>query len=94
MIPDELFNKVVHALESHEWIFAKTMPENPHWYTLRKSWDDNEFVEVVKVIREYGYDAWYKGRKYRQFDANGMFYWTMGDTLDRTILINRKPLTP
>ena len=33
------FHKVAKALLDVKWIFAKTMPEIPHWYTLRREWD-------------------------------------------------------
>ena len=78
------------ALESHLWIFAKTMPDNPHEYTLRKQWDDDLFVEVVKHIRSNGYTAYFGGRPYTQLDVGDFFYWTMGAPLGETILINRK----
>ena len=30
------FEFIGKTLLDQRWIFAKTMPENPHWYTLRK----------------------------------------------------------
>lgn len=84
------------ALLGAEYRFAKTMPENPHWYTLRKTWaDDAGFCEAVKFIREYGYTEVYKKRPYKMFNLNGFKYWTMGAPIDKpngtpcTILINR-----
>jgi hypothetical protein len=42
-------------LESQTWTFAKTMPTNPHWYTLRRNWaSQQDFVDVVLFIREHG----------------------------------------
>lgn len=87
------FEQAVALLEAQEWIYAKTMPQNPHHYTLRKKWGrDADFVATVTYIREYGYRQKYQGRWYTQLDANGYFYWTMGDPMATTILINRKPL--
>src|SRR5262249_5547856 len=41
-------------LEAHPWTFARTMPRNPHEYTLRKTWEhDQEFVQVVLFIRTH-----------------------------------------
>ena len=37
LLPQEL-QQVGSLLLRQEWIFAKTMPEDPHWYTLRKGW--------------------------------------------------------
>jgi len=82
---------VAYDLAQQKWIFAKTMPENPHEYTLRKLWQhDKNFVRAVKFIRKYGYVYRFRGRPYIQFDINEHFYWTMGDPIDKTILINRK----
>ena len=83
------FQRISRLLLSHHWIFAKTMPGNPHWYTLRKHWKDADFCYVVSAIREHGYSEIFKGRRYIMFDINGMKYWTMGAQLEQTILINR-----
>jgi len=84
------FEGAGRALLAHRWIFARTMSENPHEYTLRREWEDDAFVRVVRYIREHGYRAVFKGRAYMQLDVNEHFYWTMGAPLDQTILINRK----
>lgn len=87
--------KILDNIKTHEWRFAKTMPKNPHWYTLRKDWKDEEFVEFVLFIREHGYETRFGGRKYIKFNINGYEYWTMGADINTpdgkpyTILINR-----
>lgn len=85
--------EVVAALEKHRWIFARTMPENPHEYTLRSEWDDDDlFCQVVEYIREHGYESWYHGRRYIQLDAGANFYWTAGAPVYMTIILNRKQI--
>lgn len=91
-------------LESQEWTFAKTMPDNPHWYTLRKKWTcDQDFIDVVHFIREYGVIERYpppSGPKYTVMVIDGFKYWTMGYPCNPgpchpahdTILINRTPV--
>lgn len=87
------FEKLGRLLERQDWIYAKTMPENPHHYTLRKKWqNDDDFVWSVNTLRKLGYKAYYGGRPYIQIDVNEHFYWTMGAPVLRTILINRKSL--
>lgn len=77
-------------LDAHGWIFAKTMPDNPHEYTLRKQWsDDGAFAAVVEHIRSAGYPTRFKGRQYTQWDGGGHTHWTMGAPTEQTILINR-----
>lgn len=86
------FEEVRRLLLEHRWIFAKTMPENPHEYTLRKTWDDADFLRVVTFIRRCGYRQKFGKSWYTQLDVDDHFYWTMGAPLPMTILINRKRL--
>lgn len=89
------FDDVARSLIRAEWIFAKTMPHNPHWYTLRKKWTGPAlFEDVVAYIREHGYTYRFGRRDYLQLNINDHYYWTMGAPLAETILINRKPITP
>lgn len=85
------FDRITSALLAQRWVFAKTMPQNPHWYTLRKAWnhEDVSFDECVVFLRQYGYKEQYQRRWYTVFDINDMKYWTMGAPLGQTILINR-----
>ncbi len=87
----DAFEEVGRLLQAQRWIFAKTMPQNPHEYTLRRNWQhDAEFVQVVQYIRKHGYSALFRGRPYTQLNVNDHFYWTMGSPIPETILINRK----
>lgn len=94
--PKRQLKTVAASLARQEWIFAKTMPDNPHEYCLRRRWvgDDNGFVEAVEVIREAGYETYFEGHPYIQLDIGDHFYWTMGFPVDETILINRKKIKP
>lgn len=89
------FGEIAAALESASWQVAKTMPDNPHEYTLRKNWrfgacGGATFDEAVMFIRgSLGYREKYKGVWYKCLDVNGFKYWTMGAPLAATILINR-----
>ena len=82
-----------------EWRFAKTMPQWPHWYVMKK-WNpgrESEFVELVRLIFEKGRDEkWGVGtpheRTVRYFYDGGYKYWVMDPTIDETDLINRARL--
>ena len=98
--PDELA-RITALLAAHEWRFAKTMPQNPHWYSLRWSWEvDQDFIDTVLFIRKYGVREKYGKAYYTVMVIEGFKYWTMGAPIcpgpyDRrrdTILINRKPV--
>ena len=89
------FARIAAALLSQEWIFAKTMPENPHHYALRKNFrDDALFDSIVAAMRENSYSGKWGGRRYQYFNVNEHYYWTMGAPVPETILINRKVRGP
>lgn len=71
------------------WVFAKTMPQWPHEYIVRKRVDEKLFEQLAKHILTHGC----KGRFYQKaityYDEAGMVYWTMGAPLDETTIINR-----
>jgi hypothetical protein len=80
-------------LEGAHFRFAKSMPHLPHWYTLRETWkNETDFVDAVKKIRECGEMRAFGKRNFIYYDIGEFTYWTMGDSLDNTILINRAKL--
>jgi hypothetical protein len=79
-------------VEGHSWIFARTMPHNPHEYTLRRDTRSATFDSAVRYIREHGELDIYWGKPYKTLYRGDHKYWTMGAPLDVTILINRKQL--
>lgn len=81
---------VLEELEAKSWHFAKTMPHNPHFYSLKKEWENpNEFLEAVQYIRENGVHKMFCGRKYTVLYHNGFRYWAMDPLAEDTVLINR-----
>ena len=88
----ERFLKLING---NKWTFAKSMPENPHWYSLRDTWkSDSDFVQFVLFIRENGYKERFWRKEFIYFNVNGYKYWTMGCPTHNcsktgTILINR-----
>jgi hypothetical protein len=104
--PAEDLARVASLLAAQTWVFARTMAHNPHWYSLRKQWvDDDDFVAVVHFIRRYGFVERFPDPKtgwpYVYLDLDGFHYWTMGARCERgpygdwpadEININRKPL--
>lgn len=86
----EYKEKIERLLEAQEYTFAKTMPKNPHWYTLRKKWrNDEDFKKVVQFIRDNATIEYFFGRPYSMYYLNGKKYWTMGNPISETTLINR-----
>ena len=81
--------KVTELLEAHPFRFAKTMPKHPHWYTLRKEWDELEYMAVALYIRDEGYRETWWGKTYTYLDIGEHRYWTMGYQLGSTTVLNK-----
>ena len=85
---DELRN----FIDTAEWIFAKRYASTwPHYYIVRERVDENLFVKLVEHIRQYGYEGNFYKKKITYFEEDGLVYWTMGASVDKTIIINRCP---
>lgn len=81
---------IPELLEAQTWTFAKTMPRNPHFWSVKKDWpDEDSFNAAVNHIRENGVIKEFYGQPYTVFYHNGFRYWTMGAPLEKTYLINR-----
>jgi hypothetical protein len=84
---------VKRAINQNEFRFAKTMPDNPHYYAVRKNWMGNlPFDDFALLIRKYGYNEKFKGWTYRKWDFGNYSYWSMGAPLALTVIINRKQI--
>lgn len=89
------YASAVDFLRHHEasFVFAKTMPENPHWYLVRSNVrSDSEYVSFLRTIKAMGYDVDFGGRNYRCLDVAGHTYWHMQCDERVTIILNRKPI--
>lgn len=78
----EYINKV-------RWQLAK---DKTHDYTV-VTWKpelENEFREFVKAIYAQGFKDKFYGRTYTYLTIDDYTYWTMGYSVQYTILINRK----
>lgn len=56
-------------VSSHRWVFARTMPQNPHEYTLRRCTSGAVFDEAVRFTRQHGHIEYFKGGAYRMLVA-------------------------
>jgi len=71
------------------WTFAKTMPEWPHEYIVRDRVDPALFEALVRHIREHGFDGRFYDRILTYFAEDGLLYWTMGNPVEETTIVNR-----
>ena len=83
------------VLSENEFRFAKTMPTNPHWYTLRKTWKDwNKFADIINLIRVKGTPIIAMNTMWRSLEIGDYVYWHLScyDVAEDTDLLNRKPI--
>jgi hypothetical protein len=84
--PENLRNFV----DSTAWTFAKTYATTwPHEYIVRERVDEALFVRLVVHIRAHGYEARFYRRRITYFDEDGRVYWTMGEPMGVTTVVNR-----
>ena len=75
-----------------KWTFAKTYAETwPHEYIVRDRVDETQFVQLVTHIRTHGYVGKFYRMSITYFDEGGMTYWTMGEPIADTKIVNRCP---
>ena len=76
-------------INSSQWTFAKTMPEWPHEYIVRERVDSYLFEALVRHIRKHGFEGHFYQRVLTYFAEDGLLYWTMGEPIEETTIINR-----
>ena len=79
-------------IKRQTWTFAKTMAKIPHWYIVkdRLSQDDRTlFEEFVQYIRDNGIYARFWKYNFPYLHHDGFYYWTMGEPIEETTIINR-----
>ena len=88
--PEENLARARAFIETHEWHFASTMPEIPHWYCLlQDKGDTEEFRWFAAYIRERSLPGLFYGKTYWYYHLDGYKYWWMDPTVEECDLINR-----
>jgi hypothetical protein len=71
------------------WQRGKADPT--HEYTIR-SWvpdGEDDFENAARIIREHGQPAEFFGHTYIYLQIDEMKYWTMGEPVEETTVVNR-----
>jgi hypothetical protein len=96
--PEEAENYIARV----RWQYAKTMPQWPHEYTVR-NWQPDleaEFVGFAELIRRLGVvKPWPRDSPVPKYHLQYLViesweYWTMGDPIPVTTVINRALVKP
>lgn len=81
--------EIKNFISENRWIFAKTYADTlPHEYVVRKNVQRN-FDELVLTIRNKGFKANFFNKEFTYLQFENYFYWTMGNPINETIIINR-----
>jgi hypothetical protein len=86
--PPELVELARAFVARKEWIFAKTMSDNPHHYVVlfhQQGADRDGYLALQELITRYGRKRRWHGSMWRSYDLDGFSYWTIHP------VINRKP---
>ncbi len=91
---DDQFRDFVN---NFSWTYAKTYAKIcPHEYIVKDKIDQDQWDDLVKVvafIREEGFIANYKSRSGKYYILDDHYYWTMGEPVEETTVLNRAKLS-
>jgi hypothetical protein len=83
-------NSLKAFVDDANWTFAKTYASTwQHEYIVRGRVDENLFTQLVEHIRTFGYEGKFYSKTLTYFDDDGMVYWTMGEPIGETTIVNR-----
>lgn len=80
------------AVAKLTFVFAKTMPQFPHWYVKRTPENEETYVALFQAIQhhEQGYVQKFRGVQRRYLElGDGYKYWAMTTRIPAAIDINR-----
>ena len=80
---------ILNFINTSTWTFAKTMPQWPHYYIVRNTQNEKDFVALVEYIRGNGKPGPFLDKTYIYLELDGWKYWTMGNPIIETTVINR-----
>mgnify|MGYP006908204332 CR=1 FL=1 len=89
-MPASLPKDVRHFVDSAQWTFAKTYATTwPHDYVVRTPQNAQMILALAKHIFEHGTDGRFYSKVRKYHHENGKVYWSMNESPETTILVNR-----
>jgi hypothetical protein len=83
--PADIVDEARAFMADATWTYARTMPDNPHWYVVRTKLDDPKVDALDELLRNHSRLRRWHGHPYRAVDLDGWSVW------DIWPVINRKP---
>lgn len=97
-VPPAVLTEARTFIDQARWQHSWTTPGrfHPHDYTTREwhqeAGTEADFEAMVLAIREHGYEDSFGKRTFVYLEVDGWRYWTMGNPLPETTIINREDL--
>lgn len=84
--------KISKLLRNESWNWARTYLTVPHEYIVRDkcNMSDNNFLYIVHAQRDLGIEERWGKYNHPYLYIDGYKYWTMGDTFENTVILNRQ----
>ncbi len=87
--PAELIELARAFVQRSEWIFAKTMADNPHhyvvWFHQQNQMDRDGYAALRELIMRWGWNRKWHGSSWRTYTLDDHDYWHIHP------VVNRKP---
>lgn len=87
--PQSIPSEMEGFINRNTWVFAKSMPEIPHYYIVRDNLSENDqtlFDECDLFIKKNGYAADFYSKQYTYFNVGSYKYWVIENILNRALL--------
>jgi hypothetical protein len=66
------------------------MPDTPHFYVVRSSKNEAEYVRLfARIAREGIWEEWKDGQQYQYLAIGQWEYWRMNEDISQSTVINR-----
>lgn len=83
---------IVKTVERLKFVFAKSMPRIPHYYTVKNEHNKEDYERLFHYIIDNGYyDKFFK-KYYRYCNIGEYKYWVMSEDIEESIIINRRKI--
>lgn len=85
-------DEVLQAIDNLEFVYAKSMPKIPHYYTVKNDKNKKHYETLFRYILKNGYIEKFYNKEYRYCDIGLYKYWLMSEDINVSKIINRKEI--
>lgn len=78
------------VIERLEFVFAKSMPKIPHYYTVKDESNKEDYEELFLYILKHGVYKKFWKQTYKYLTIGNYEYWVMSEDITVSKIINRR----